>query len=73
MFTYDTYQKVNNKGADQSVQMRRLVCAFVVRKARRQVFLHYGPYDIMSMGDITLYVITDITGYTLVYYLFNNI
>ena len=30
-FTYDTFQKVNIKGADQSGQMHRLVCAFVVR------------------------------------------
>ena len=31
-FMYDTFQKANNKGADQSAQMRRLVCACVVHK-----------------------------------------
>ena len=28
---YDTFQKANNKGADQSVGMRWLVCAFVCK------------------------------------------
>ena len=37
-FRYDTYQKANNKGTDQSARMRRLVCAYVVRKHRRQIF-----------------------------------
>ena len=40
-FTYDTFQKANNKGTDQSALMRRLVC--VVCKPRRQVFLRCGP------------------------------
>ena len=31
-FSYDTFQKVNNKGADQTVRMRRLVCTYVVLK-----------------------------------------
>ena len=31
-FTYGTFQKANNKSADQTAQMRRLVCACVVRK-----------------------------------------
>ena len=38
MFRYYTFQNENNKGADQSIRMRRLVCAFVVRKPERQVF-----------------------------------
>ena len=29
---YDTFQSVNNTGTDQTAQMRRLVCFFVVRK-----------------------------------------
>ena len=33
-------KKANNKGADQSARMHRLICAFVVRKARRQGFLN---------------------------------
>ena len=28
----DTFQKTNNKGAEQAARMPRLVCAFVVRK-----------------------------------------
>ena len=35
---YNTFQNANNKGADQTAQMRRLVCVFVVCKHRRQVF-----------------------------------
>ena len=31
-FRYDTFQKANNKGADQAVGMCRLVYAFDVRK-----------------------------------------
>ena len=29
-FSYDTFQRVNNKGTDQSAQMHRLICIFVV-------------------------------------------
>ena len=42
-FTYDTCQKANNKRADQTAWMRRLVCAFDVPKYRRQVFSPRGP------------------------------
>ena len=35
---YESFQEANNKGADQTARMRILVCAFVVRKPRRQVF-----------------------------------
>ena len=42
-FRYDTFQKTNNKGADQAAQMRRLVCAFVVHKPQRRFFSHRGP------------------------------
>ena len=44
-FTFETFQKVNNKGADQTARMRRLVCDCVVKKKpRRQVFSRRGPY-----------------------------
>ena len=43
-FRYDTFQKANNKGADQSARGRRLVCAFVFRMLRRQVFLSLMSY-----------------------------
>ena len=36
-FRYDTFQKANDKDADQAAQMRRLVCNFVVNKPKRQV------------------------------------
>ena len=42
-FTYETFQKVNNKGADQTSRMRRLVCDCVVKNPRRQVFSQRGP------------------------------
>ena len=40
---YDTFQKANNKGADQSAQMCRLVCACVVRKPPKTGFLALRP------------------------------
>ena len=39
MSTYDTFQNANNKGADQTARMRRLVCAFVVHKPPKTGFL----------------------------------
>ena len=48
-FTYDTFQIVNNKGADQTARMRRLDCACVVHKHQRQVFSRRGPYDLGHM------------------------
>ena len=42
-FTYDTFQKANNKGADQTARMRRLVCACVVRKPPKTGFLASRP------------------------------
>ena len=53
MSTYDTFQKANNKGADQTVQMHRLVCACVVRKPRRQVFLRRGPYYMLKIWFVS--------------------
>ena len=47
-FTYDTFLKVNNKGADQTAQMRRLVCACVVHKSPKTGFLASRP--IWSFG-----------------------
>ena len=35
---YYSLPRANNKGADQSAQMRRLVCAFVVRQPPKTVF-----------------------------------
>ena len=44
--SYFTFQISNNKGADQTARMRRLVRAFVVRKLQSQGFLRRGPYDV---------------------------
>ena len=41
--TYSTFQKANNKGADQTVRMRRLVCACVVRKPLKTDFFASRP------------------------------
>ena len=38
-FTYDPIQNVNNKGADQTARMRRLVCACAIRKPPKTGFL----------------------------------
>ena len=35
---------MNNKGADQTALMCRLVCVFVAHKSQRQFFSHCGPY-----------------------------
>ena len=45
MFTYDAFQKANNKDADQTVQMRGLVSPVLFAKLRRQVFSQLGPNE----------------------------
>ena len=40
---YDTFQQVNNKGADQTARMRRLVCNSVVHKPPQTGFLTPRP------------------------------
>ena len=52
-FRHDTFKLKNNKGADQTVRMRRLVWAFVVRKHRRQRFSSQEPY-IVKLLFLTL-------------------
>ena len=42
-FTYDTFQKANNKRPDQTALMRRLVCACVVCKPPEDRFLTLRP------------------------------
>ena len=39
------------KGADQSAQMPRLICVFVVGKPQIQVFSRRGPYKYNSFGE----------------------
>ena len=43
---YCTFQSLNNKGADQTARMRRLICAFVVRMQQSPVFSRRDSYDI---------------------------
>ena len=48
-----TLQKVNNKGADQTAQMRRLVCAFAIQKHQSQFFLKTSFCDsLMSIVTV---------------------
>ena len=44
---YDTLQRVHNKGVDQTVQMHRLVSAFVVRKRQNAGFLLLRPISFL--------------------------
>ena len=50
-YGYFTFQIGNNKGADQTAQMCRLVCALVVRKQQSQGFSHRGPYVVEVMAS----------------------
>ena len=43
---YDTFERVNNKGADQTVRMRRLVCAFAVH-----IFSRRDPTIYVDLAD----------------------
>ena len=43
-----TFQIANNKCADQTAQMPRLICAFVVRKQQSQGFSSPGPYMMLK-------------------------
>ena len=45
MFTYRTFQKANNKGADQTARMGRLVCACVVHKPLKTGFVTSQPIN----------------------------
>ena len=49
-----TFQVANNKGADQTVRMRRLVCAFVVSKQQIQGFSRRGPYAFLASAWLRL-------------------
>ena len=42
---------VNNKCADQTARMRRLVCAFIVRKQQSQGFSRRGPYGVEAQAS----------------------
>ena len=50
---YYTVQAVNNKGADQTARMHRLICTFVVRIWHKQVFSWRGSY-LRDIWDISL-------------------
>ena len=42
-YRHYTVEAVNNKGADQTARMRRLICAFVVRRGYKKGFLMMWP------------------------------
>ena len=42
---------MNNKSADQTVPVFRLVCTFDVRKQQSQGFLREGPYDVEAQAS----------------------
>ena len=42
---------INNNGADQTAQMRRLICAFVVGKPTETCFLTLRPKLSLSFGS----------------------
>ena len=54
---YYTIQTANNKGADQTAWMCRLICTFVVRKWWKQVFSWHGsfwyPYCLIANRNIS--------------------
>ena len=49
-FTYGSFQKANNKGADQTAWMRRLACACVVR----------NPEDRFSRDEAHYFIYCDL-------------
>ena len=63
---YFTTQASNNKGADQTARMRRLVCAFVDRILQKQAFSWRGliikicvyDQDFMSESIASLHYVT---------------
>ena len=56
---YSTFQIANDKGADQTARMRRLICAFVVRNQEKSGFLVpmpiwcWSPGFLASAWDVT--------------------
>ena len=44
---YDTFQLGNNKGADQTERMHRLVCNFVGRKPPKTGFLSSNKHTVL--------------------------
>ena len=54
MYIYDTFVIANNKGADYTVRMRRLVCACVVRKPPKTGFLASRPYVTLLFSQYSI-------------------
>ena len=53
-YSYISFQIANNKCADQTAQVRRLVCAFVVRKHQSHGFSCWGSYDFEAQSSLPL-------------------
>ena len=65
---YDTLQKANNKGDDQTARMRRLVYAFVVRKPPKTGFPTTRPiYDPFHHYFLEIKIITRTIVYLIIY------
>ena len=50
-FSHFTFQIANNRGADKTARMRRLVCAFVAGKQKSQGSSWRGPYDVEAQAS----------------------
>ena len=50
-----TLQKVNNKGADQTAQMRRLVCTFAVHMHQSQVFSRQAFVTLLCLSSLCVH------------------
>ena len=53
-YRYYTVWAANNKGADQTARIRRLICVFVVRIWNKQVFSITSSIDNHNMRQETL-------------------
>ena len=57
-----SFQNANNKCADQTDQMRRLVCAFVVRMQQSQVFSRRFPHYFTFCYELWFSVSSSLSG-----------
>ena len=65
---YHTFQKANNKGADQTVQMRRLFCAFVVHMQLRFSFIKLKAHMKVKTTNLTSRYFSSYIGLVLIFF-----
>ena len=63
MFTNDTFYKANNKDADQTARMRRLLCACVACKPPKTGFLETRPIFHHINWIKALSIVLQLTGF----------